>query len=618
MRNLLFFTAFLLMSSIAYSQLYVTPNTSTSTDSYIYVKDGVLFVEGEINLVANTFEPTTEASIYLREQAQLIQGTTASANRGTGFISVIQNTPDDDSWDYSFWGSPVGNYITGSGNENFGILRIHDSLSLTNSAVTLTTASHFGLESPLTISRRWLYRYPAGGPWTAIGTGNNVSPGYGFIMKGVGGTNHNQKYDFRGRANNGTMSVTITNAESTLSGNPYPSALDLNRMFWDTDENSVDGEENPGNEEIDSFRYWDEDRGIDSHFFIDNKGGYGTWVPGPSNPNGTTDGIYTVAPFLDYDNAGNQSGGGVDSGLMYKRRFAPIGQGFMIYGASTGTINIQNKYRRYIVEGAANNSEYRGPTGGNSTTSSSGSITDPVVLTPMIRIYTTFGDSHFRDLVLAFSPESTDGYDRGLDAIHPMDATSEAYFPIGPDNDRLPYVIQTVPFEIGKKIPLAFILDQQFRFKVKAVEEVNISNGAYLFDRDENTYQKITGGEEAQLLLPAGEYDNRFFIVFRGPSDVITPNIVGTTALENIVRSSFGFFQNNPVKQLEVSNPEGYDIMTAHIFDMTGKLVVNKSNIGTSRNFTFSTANLSDGVYLVKLITLENIDVNYKIVIHNK
>ena len=181
----------------------------------------------------------------------------------------------------------------------------------------------------------------------------------------------------------------------------------------------------------------------------------------------------------------------------------------------------------------------------------------------------------------------------------------------------MPYVIATVPFEIGKKIPLAFILDQQFRFKVKAVEEVNISNAAYLFDRDENTYQKITGGEEAQLLLPAGEYDNRFFIVFRGPSDVITPNIVGTTALENIIRSSFGFFQNNPVKQLEVSNPEGYDIMTAHIFDMTGKLVVNKSNIGTSRNFTFSTANLSDVVYLVKLITFENIDVNYKIVIHN-
>jgi len=604
MRNLLFFSAFLLMSSIAYSQLYVTPNTSTTTDSYIYVTDGVLFVEEEINLVANTYDATTEASIYLRDQAQLVQGTTASDNIGTGFISVIQNTPDDDSWDYSFWGSPIGNYITGSGNENFGILRINDSLNLTNSTVTLTTASHIGLELPLTISTRWLYRYPAGGPWTAIGTGNNVIPGYGFIMKGVGITNHNQKYDFRGRPNNGTFPVTVTNSESTLSGNPYPSALDLNLVFFDAD-----------NSEIDSFRYWDEDRTIDSHFFLDNKGGYGTWIPGPDPYN--NGGIYVAPLFLNYDNGGNPSGGDTGSGNPVERLFAPIGQGFMIFGASSGSINIKNSHRDYVVEGVANNSELRILEGNNSTTKSSGSFTDHIELVPLIRIYTTFGDSHFRDLVLMFDPSSTDGYDRGLDARHPMDATSEAYFPIGPDNDRLPYVIQTVPFEIGKKIPINFILDQQFRFSVKAVEEINISNAAYLFDFDENTYQKITGGKEAQLLLPAGEYDNRFFIVFRGPGDVITPNLVGT-AIENNVRSSFGFFQNNPVKQLEVSNPEGYDIITAHIFDMTGKLVVNKSNIGTSRNFTFSTANLSDGVYLVKLITFENIDVNYKIVIHNK
>ncbi|MCH7785120.1 MAG: T9SS type A sorting domain-containing protein [Bacteroidetes bacterium] len=614
MRNLLFFTAFLLMSSIAYSQLYVTPNTSTSTDSYIYVTDGVLFVEGEINLVANTFDATTEASIYLREQAQLIQGTPASANSGTGFISVIQNTPDDDAWDYTFWGSPVGNYITGSGNENFGILRIHDSITETDSNVTLTLGGVNGIESPLTISRRWMYRYPAGGPWTALGaeTNNNVIPGYGFIMKGVGTTNHNQKYDFRGRPNNGDMTVSLTANKSTLSGNPYPSALDLNRVFYET-----------GNEDIESFRFWDEDRSVDSHLYTRNKGGYGVWTPGGSDYNGFTPGLYTFAPFLNYDQGGNPSGGQTGDGGLIQRRFAPIGQGFMVYpGASApnGSFTIKNEHRRYIVEGVANNSQFRTPTGGNSNSSgsASGGITPtiPNNQLPLIRIHTIFGDSHYRDMILAFSNEATDGYDRGFDARHPMDATAEAYFPIGPDNDRKPYVIQTVPFEIGKRIPITFELDQQFKFSVKAVEEINISNAAYLFDRLENTYQKITGGKEAQLLLPAGEYDDRFFIVFRGPSDVITPNLVGNE-LENNVRSSFGFFQNNPVKQLEISNPEGYDIITAHIFDMTGKLVVNKSNIGTSRNFTFSTANLSDGVYLVKLITLENIDVNYKIVIHN-
>jgi hypothetical protein len=78
------------------------------------------------------------------------------------------------------------------------------------------------------------------------------------------------------------------------------------------------------------------------------------------------------------------------------------------------------------------------------------------------------------------------------------------------------------------------------------------------------------------------------------------------------------FFQNNTVGQLEVSNPKGYNIKNAYVFDMSGKMVINRNNIGTEQNFTFPTSNLSDGVYLVKLTTEDNIDINYKITIHNK
>jgi hypothetical protein len=89
------------------------------------------------------------------------------------------------------------------------------------------------------------------------------------------------------------------------------------------------------------------------------------------------------------------------------------------------------------------------------------------------------------------------------------------------------------------------------------------------------------------------------------------------TLVEATIRENVAFFQNNPVKQLEVSNPEGYNIRSAQIYDMSGKLVLQKSDIGTQRNFNFSTANLSDGVYLVKLITSENVDIDYKMVIYN-
>ena len=51
---------------------------------------------------------------------------------------------------------------------------------------------------------------------------------------------------------------------------------------------------------------------------------------------------------------------------------------------------------------------------------------------------------------------------------------------------------------------------------------------------------------------------------------------------------------------------------------MSGKLVISEKNIGTVSNFSFSTANLSDGVYLVKLTTIDNVDIDYKITIYNK
>ncbi|RLD23232.1 MAG: secretion protein, partial [Bacteroidetes bacterium] len=193
-----------------FAQLYITPNGASSADSYIYVDNEVLFVEQDINLVVNNNDPTTEASIYLRNQAQLVQGTTVSTNSGTGYISVFQDSKSD-SYDYNFWGSPVGN-MSGSGNNNFGMARVNDSLSLTNSTVALTTVGYNGASSPLTISTRWYYRWnPATQRYVYNGTGDVVPPGRGFIMKGTDVTVHidpfsdpqNQLYDFRGRPNSG-------------------------------------------------------------------------------------------------------------------------------------------------------------------------------------------------------------------------------------------------------------------------------------------------------------------------------------------------------------------------------------------------------------------------------
>lgn len=623
MKNLLLQTAMLFISAASIAQLYVKPNGAT--DSYVYVKDEILFVEQDVNLAMNNLGPT-RASIYLRHQAQLIQGITSSANSGNGFISVYQESPDDDAYDYSFWCPPVGNQTLGaSGNQNYGLYGVFDSINNTHSQQTQFTSGFNGWENPLTISTRWLYTRPSGAPFTVLGTANNITPGLGFTMKGTETNNHSQLYDFRGRPNNGNINIAVVANKVVLSGNPYPSALDLNRVFWD-----------PDNTEIDHFKYWDEDRTIQSHNFVDNKGGYGTYVPGASDPNGTVDnGLYSQPTFLSYyaDGTiviGSDNGTGAD----YDRRFAPIGQGFMIYTDAGGTITLKNSHRRYIVEGTSGSIYRKGEPGGaaNSEMSTGDSSGAPVITPdnriPHLRIHTYFGESHFRDLVLALSDQSTDGFDRGFDGKHPMDATiAEAYFPVavGQDTNVTPFVIQTVPYSPTKQIPITFTLDEPFDLKLLAVEEVNLpTSDAFLWDKSNNAYHRITGGDEANIFLPAGEYAGRFFIVFRNSTmgdntATDTESMAsGNLGKGEIVKASVDFFQNNQIAQLEVSNPEGYDIKSAHIFDMSGKLVITEKNIGPVTNFSFSTANLSDGVYLVKLTTVDNEAIDYKITIHNK
>ncbi len=628
MKNLLLSSVVLLVSYSAMAQLYVTPNGAT--DSYVYVSDEVLFVEQDVNLVANN-TGTTEASIYLRDEAQLIQGATASANSGTGFISVYQDS-NSDSYDYNFWSSPVGNQsLAGSGNVNFGVLNLYDANSVTDSDQALVTAGYNGSPSPnLTISRRWLYKRPAGGGYQALFSNFAVPAGMGFTMKGVGDSGGhgnqfvdpmNQNYDFRGRPNNGTIAVAVMNNESTLSGNPYPSAIDLFEVYFDAD-----------NTEIGEFRFWDEDRSINSHYYVDNKGGYATWIPGSTNyaTVHSTGGVYTRATFLNYDNSGNPSGGSTGMGEDVERLYSPIGQGFNIFAtaAGDGLVYFKNSHRVYETESGSPFSTFRTPQGGSTT--GVGTRNTPVVdadvdddpyagYPPTMRLYTMFGESHLRDMVLILNDEATDGYDRGMDARHPMDgAKAEIYFPIvHGDNGPKPYVIQSLPYSPGKKVPITFEIEIGTPVKITAVEQINLPSRAYLWDSVGNTYQEITNGNEAELLLHEGTFDNRFFIVFRGGDPNINPGLMTGTRAPEVI-ASVDFFQNNPASQLEVANPEGYDIKSASIFDMSGKLVLNQQDLGNSNYFTFSTATFSDGVYIVKLITEDDITIDYRMTVHNK
>lgn len=653
MKQLLLSATLLLFASNLTAQLHVSPNTTNSTDSYIYANDVVLYVEEDINLEVNN-NVETKASIYLRGDSQLLQGTTsASTNSGNGYLSVWQRGTTN-AYDYNYWASPVGNpENTQNGNVNFGINSIYDvlddganTLHKTNSEVQTTTWDLNGKYSDvinggpvgtLQISRRWIYTMRAQSGYTNWihvgdddGIGNGLKAGEGFTMKGTGtdgevGDEHDQLYDFRGRPNNGDITVQVagtsnSDTQETLTGNPYPSALDMADLL-DTENDKI----------LANAYYWESDPAVNSHYIEVYQGGYGVWQPGggttidPANGGGTT-GIYTRATFIKYDGYGNPIGDSIGAGNHYERRFAPVGQGFMVRGIDNGMVTFKNSMRRHVARGAGTHSQFRGANRSSSNPSiSTGAVQPPAAPYyehPTVRFQVEINNLYVREMVLILSDETTTGEDRGWDSRHPsLVSSGDAYWKI--ENETNPFVIQSRPFDYMELIPLGLkVQSGSNTFKIKASEihsfsSISEAQGTevkmYLYDQLNNQYQPISTEQSAVINHngDAGRIDDRYFIVYRR-------DVVNATVNPNKMMVKVDFFQNNPQSKLEVSNPDALDIKNASIYDMRGRLVLSENNIGKMSKFSFPTNNLSSGVYIVKLATEENGIIDYKITVHNK
>jgi hypothetical protein len=66
--------------------------------------------------------------------------------------------------------------------------------------------------------------------WAQVGSSSAINAGEGFTMKGTSGVNtttvnfkiiqgSKQRYDFRGKPNDGTIPITVLNLQFTLTGN---------------------------------------------------------------------------------------------------------------------------------------------------------------------------------------------------------------------------------------------------------------------------------------------------------------------------------------------------------------------------------------------------------------
>ncbi|MFC4738917.1 T9SS type A sorting domain-containing protein [Flavobacterium ponti] len=594
MKNCIYLFFFLIFSYTSYSQLFVKDG------SYIYNNDNVVYVKEDVNLELNS-------NFYLRNQAQLVQGKTGvSTNSGEGKVSVFQEGTSN-RYVYNYWCSPVGVANGAAGNTNFGILLMNRPTSVTASNVITTTAyDGSSSTSSLVVAKYWIWKYLSangynlGGPngWIHVQDTQTLLPGQGFTMKGVSGTDttlitteptqannpgNNQRYDFRGRPNDGDITIEVGEDDFTLTGNPYPSALNVSAFLLDPVNSACNG----------IAYYWEQNKTDNSHYLVDYHGGYGTYAP-ISAP---YTGIYIPATFDTYNGDGTINTTGSSSGLVIERKYAPIGQGFMVFGAADGTITLKNEYREYVKEG--------------SSLSQFEKVASPQVTTtanqvPHMRFDISLNNQNTRQIGLVLIPEATDGVDRGIDAKSPAEDTlpNDVYFFL--DNDK--YVVEGIPFDINKRIKVGVksAANVPFNFKLSHVINFDQNQNVYLYDGLTQTYHDIKNGNY-DVILPGGTINDRFEITFTASALNTAVNL----------EESFAIYQNNDKQTLRVENPTLLDVRSISLFDVTGKVIFGKEKLGIENEYEFSTSGISDGVYIVKMVTSDSQSLSHKIIVKN-
>ncbi|NQY29514.1 MAG: T9SS type A sorting domain-containing protein [Flavobacteriaceae bacterium] len=624
--------------------LYVSPS------SYMYVQDEIVFVTDDIRLEA------ADSNIYLRDGAQLIQDSDTK-NSDAGELSVYQNQVND-IYSYSYWCSPTGVSADGTTAENvdFNVTNFHQPASLAINEINSITydVSPSGYNSTASqIKTYWLwqvlnaYSY---GQWSHVTNTGNVQTGRGFTMKGS--PTANNTIDFRGRPNTGTITAPcvwsgttaqtdydglLSSQVESLIGNPYPSSMDLKLLFMDA---SAPHAFNKNIFLEKAVYFWEGNDAVSSHYLADYEGGYATYIPG-NVTDLADDGSYIRATWKRFHIGGNGGGTGSNNGggvgfstnyLNHNRRYAAIGQGFMVRnidGNVGGNVVIDNSMRVYIKQdnafngdGAIFNKTASSPESNNSpegdviAMSHNGidyhNIVNNPTIIPEIRIQTLINDLYYRENLLAFRNNTDLSFKAGCDARIAHKLATDTYFIA--DNNELS--IKSITYDIDAKLPFGIVAENNttvYEITIETLKDVSDSVEVFMHDKLNDTYTDIRNGT-FEITLDTGTYNDRFEVVFRDASKEANDELLITEAE---ITGSFDVFQNNTNNQLVIKNPKSYIVKSFTMYDVTGKLIYNKHNLGNDTEYTFPTNTLSSGTYITKITTDQNFEITKKIIINN-
>jgi len=452
-----------------------------NTGLELKVNNGII-LDGDIRLIGNS---------------QLIQTHTGTSQvTGNGKLYLDKQSNLSNVYQSGYWSSPV----TTSGN-TFTIEDAMKDGTTPTSATSIPSNLNFttgydGNASTKTISSYWLANLTNALDWNrhrSQTASHNVTQGYNMKSLGL-------NFTFVGKPNDGDYTSTVTSGNSSLLGNPYPSAMNADAFLA------------TNNTLFSTLYFWDGSvDNSNTHVRSAYTGGYATY-------NGTI-------------------GVGFNGGIAPNNRIS-VGQGFFVDATDNGTIIFNNSHRLYDTSANL----YARPT-----------------QIPVLRIGLDFSinetETFHRQLAVTFINGATNGYEPAYDAImYDMQPSDFALKVNGQTND---FVITGIENYVDTiEIPLYVKLDQQrnMAFSIDAIEGLTPDN-IYLKDTYNNQYYNLN--DTVNIYLEEGNFTDRFFIVFRNQvaniTDLINNNNVTIIDRTNSIKLK----SNLIIKQIQIFNTIG-------------------------------------------------------------
>jgi len=548
-----------------YAILNSNYNTSNGTNGQVsfgacglVVNSGTLTVDNSNYVeIINDVVVQTGAAILIETQAAFIQrGVGAAAGsftlNGTATSQVNKLTAPLSNWyDYTYWSSPV--------------------------ATADVDASLF----PASPSRRFWYNANLyidndnddidddANDWTlATGTGQMiVGRGYAATHNNVGFISGNQyQYNFEGALNTGDYTYPLAyNAINTdhwnLVGNPYPSAIKVR---------GVDGlfAANAGAIKTSVYLWSHDSPPLDSN-------------PGNENLNFNSNDYAIINQTMSTAGAS-----GIPPG-----NYIPSGQSFFVSSLANTDLIFNNAMR--ISGDNSNNLFFR---------NSANSDTEPLEEARLWLNLTADGGI-FNQLGVGYVNSATDGFDGlGYDAKRNLSSGSDViiYSKIEGEEHRLAIqgkAISSLNLEEIIKIGFATSIEENLIYKFSLYDfegQFLNEHPVYLKDNLLNTYHNLKDSDYT-FTSEAGEYNNRFEIVFRTANLSIEDHLIHANGI------SITELTNGDVEFKLNSNQN--TITNVEILDMLGRRVYNLR--GNTTTEVYNLSQLSQSAYIAK-ITLSN------------